>query len=56
MPNSINSSSSEDGEWDVDWYPSPLRELTNLKKKEVKSERIGHDKSLITTSPNPIYR
>jgi len=31
MPNSINSSSSEDGGWDIDWYPSPLRELTNFK-------------------------
>ena len=31
MPNSINSSSSEDVEWDVNWYPSPLRELTNFK-------------------------
>lgn len=31
MPNSRNSSSSEDGEWDINWYPSPLKELTNFK-------------------------
>lgn len=31
MPNSRNSSSSEDGEWDINWYPNPLKELTNFK-------------------------
>lgn len=31
MPNSINSSSSEHVEWDTNWHPRPLRELTNFK-------------------------
>ena len=31
MPNSINSSPSEDIEQDVNWYLSPLGEFTNFK-------------------------